>query len=115
MTKSEKALEDGGDTNSVRQVSVGQTTKSQFCDNNVKTSKYNLLTFWILNPLEQFRRIANLYFLLGKLSSWFSLVITGWYFSDNYPDVSPRSPGLSLNLSPSAALCHGKSAWQSGL
>ena len=66
MTKSEKALEEGGDPDSVRLVSVGQTNKSQFCDNHIKTSKYNLLTFWILNPLEQFRRIANCYFLLGK-------------------------------------------------
>ena len=66
MTKSEKALEEAGDPDSVRLVSVGQTTKSQFCDNHIKSSKYNIFTFWIINPLEQFRRIANAYFLLGE-------------------------------------------------
>ena len=70
MTKPGKALKEGGDTNSVRLVPVGRdrTTKSEFCDNTIKTSKYNIFSFWILNPLEQFRRIANLYFLLGKFS-----------------------------------------------
>ena len=89
MTKSEKVPEDGGDNDSVRLVSVGQTSKSQFCDNRIKTSRYNILTFWILNPLEQFRRIANLYFLFGRLSPWItSLAITVSYFSDNNPASS---------------------------
>ena len=44
-------------------------TQVKFCDNTVKSSKYNIFTFWIVNPLEQFRRIANAYFLLGKQPS----------------------------------------------
>ena len=66
----------GGDTNPVRLVHVGRgrTSKSEFCNNRIKTSKYTFYTFWILNPLEQFRRIANLYFLIGKVSPWVSLV-----------------------------------------
>ena len=79
MTKTGKTLKvDPGDTNPVRMVHVGRgrNTKSEFCDNQVKTSKYNLLTFWILNPLEQFRRIANLYFLLGKLSPKILVLLT---------------------------------------
>ena len=77
MTKTGKTLRGGGDT-PVRMVDVGQgrTTKSEFCDNQVKTSKYNIITFFILNPLEQFRRIANLYFLLGKLSPKILVLLT---------------------------------------
>ena len=45
----------------------GDKTQVKFCDNHIKSSKYNIFTFWIINPLEQFRRIANAYFLLGKL------------------------------------------------
>ena len=76
MRKMTKCLEEGGDTNPVRLVPVGRgrTRKSEFCNNRIKTSKYNLFTFWVLNPLEQFRRIANLYFLIGKVSLWISLV-----------------------------------------
>ena len=35
-----------------------------FCDNLIKSSKYNIFTFWLVNPLEQFRRVANFYFLI---------------------------------------------------
>ena len=35
-----------------------------FCDNTIKSSKYNIFTFWLINPLEQFRRVANFYFLI---------------------------------------------------
>ena len=35
-----------------------------FCDNLIKSSKYNIFTFWLINPLEQFRRVANFYFLI---------------------------------------------------
>eukprot|EP00092_Neocalanus_flemingeri_P006019 GFUD01006485.1.p1 GENE.GFUD01006485.1~~GFUD01006485.1.p1 ORF type:complete len:1188 (+),score=195.19 GFUD01006485.1:192-3755(+) len=35
-----------------------------FCTNNIKSSKYNILTFWFINPYEQFRRVANFYFLI---------------------------------------------------
>lgn len=34
-----------------------------FQNNAIKTSKYNLLTFLPLNLFEQFRRLANAYFL----------------------------------------------------
>ncbi len=34
-----------------------------FVDNEIKTSKYNIVTFFPRNLFEQFRRIANFYFL----------------------------------------------------
>ena len=34
-----------------------------FVDNEIKTSKYNVVTFFPRNLFEQFRRIANFYFL----------------------------------------------------
>ena len=43
----------------------GAETQVKFCNNHIKSSKYNIFTFWIINPLEQFKRIANAYFLLG--------------------------------------------------
>ena len=46
-------------------LSSSPETQVKFCDNHIKSSKYNIFTFWIINPLEQFRRIANAYFLLG--------------------------------------------------
>eukprot|EP00162_Nutomonas_longa_P015389 comp22295_c0_seq1/m.53328 comp22295_c0_seq1/g.53328 ORF comp22295_c0_seq1/g.53328 comp22295_c0_seq1/m.53328 type:complete len:1167 (-) comp22295_c0_seq1:215-3715(-) len=36
----------------------------KFSDNTVKTSKYNIITFLPKNLFEQFRRVANLYFLI---------------------------------------------------
>ena len=35
-----------------------------FVDNEIRTSKYNLLTFFPRNLFEQFRRVANFYFLV---------------------------------------------------
>ena len=76
MTKTGKSLKEDGEEVRLVPVGRGRSSKSEFCNNRIKTSKYNMFTFWILNPLEQFRRIANLYFLGGKLkfSPWFGLV-----------------------------------------
>ncbi|XP_073831771.1 phospholipid-transporting ATPase IF-like [Musca autumnalis] len=38
--------------------------------NHIKTNKYTLLTFLPLNMLEQFRRIANVYFLVMTIASF---------------------------------------------
>lgn len=37
--------------------------KYKYPDNSIKTSKYTILNFIIKNLFEQFRRIANFYFL----------------------------------------------------
>ena len=38
--------------------------KVEFRSNKIRSSKYTLLTFWILNPFEQFRRMANFTYLM---------------------------------------------------
>lgn len=38
--------------------------KFKYSDNTIKTSKYTFLNFLFKNLFEQFRRIANFYFLL---------------------------------------------------
>ena len=45
-------------------VSIHIYFQLSFCDNLIKSSKYNIFTFWLINPLEQFRRVANFYFLI---------------------------------------------------
>ena len=49
----------------------GAEHQTEFCSNTITSSKYNLLTFLPFNLFEQFRRVANFYFLLGSLSSGF--------------------------------------------
>ncbi|TKS73585.1 putative phospholipid-transporting ATPase IM [Collichthys lucidus] len=38
--------------------------KFSYADNHIKTSKYNVFTFLPINLFEQFRRVANVYFLV---------------------------------------------------
>ena len=40
-----------------------------------KSSKYSLYTFLPLNLVEQFRRVANFYFLVTLILTW---IIGGW-------------------------------------
>lgn len=53
------------DNASVRRVDIGET--SPHIDNTVTTSKYTIVSFFPLALFGQFRRFANLYFLLGGL------------------------------------------------
>jgi len=39
-------------------------TQVEFVDNTINSSKYTIFTFWFLNLFEQFRRVANFYFLI---------------------------------------------------
>lgn len=50
----------------IRKVTLNDTTANprEFKDNAVKTSKYSILTFLPKNLLEQFSKLANVYFLL---------------------------------------------------
>ena len=85
-----------------------------FALNNIKTSKYTLLSFLPKNLFEQFRRVANLYFLgiviltffplIGNVSPGLSavpivtiLLITA--FKDGYEDLKRHEQDSSLNNS----------------
>lgn len=54
-----------------------------YADNYIKTSKYSLITFLPLNLLEQFRRLANTYFLCLLILQWI-------------PAISPLNPITTL-------------------
>ena len=54
-----------------------------FCSNQVITSKYTVITFLPRNLLEQFRRIANIFFLVIAILQFFSI-------------FSTISPGLAI-------------------
>src|SRR6266498_1489378 len=45
--------------------------KQQYPTNKVITSKYNIFTFIPKNLYEQFRRVANFFFLLVVILQWF--------------------------------------------
>ncbi|KAJ4458775.1 phospholipid-transporting P-type ATPase [Paratrimastix pyriformis] len=55
----------------------------KFLHNRIKTTKYSLATFLFVNLFEQFRRLANFYFLLIAI---FQCI----------PTVSPTSPATSI-------------------
>ncbi|XP_066145545.1 phospholipid-transporting ATPase VD isoform X1 [Euwallacea fornicatus] len=44
------------------------------CDNRIRTTKYTLLSFLPRNLLEQFHRVANLYFIFIVLLNWFPAI-----------------------------------------
>eukprot|EP01117_Protostelium_nocturnum_P006113 TRINITY_DN2203_c0_g1_i3.p1 TRINITY_DN2203_c0_g1~~TRINITY_DN2203_c0_g1_i3.p1 ORF type:complete len:1236 (+),score=387.58 TRINITY_DN2203_c0_g1_i3:144-3851(+) len=80
--KSTEEKEDEYETNSqgMREVFVGKPEDHDFRHGNeVKTSKYTIITFLFLNTFEQFRRLANLYFLVN---SGIALI----------PSISPVNP-----------------------
>lgn len=43
-------------------------------DNKIRTTKYTLLSFLPRNLLEQFHRVANLYFIFIVLLNWFPAI-----------------------------------------
>ncbi len=47
-----------------RRAYINEPLKNNYVDNSVITSKYTLFTFIPMTLFEQFRRIANLYFLI---------------------------------------------------
>ncbi|XP_071989811.1 phospholipid-transporting ATPase IC-like [Engystomops pustulosus] len=54
--------------------------RSKYATNEIKTSKYNVITFLPLNLFEQFRRIANTYFLLLLIIQLIPQISTvSWY------------------------------------
>lgn len=60
-------------------------------DNVVRTSKYNLITFVPRSLFEQFRRVANVYFLVIII-----LMMIGWYTELFTSPLSPYSTLIPL-------------------
>ena len=52
--------------NSLRHFDVNKTSKNTrlFIDNHIHTSKYTIITFLPKNLIDQFSKLANIYFLL---------------------------------------------------
>mmetsp|Transcript_18717 Transcript_18717/g.24115 ORF Transcript_18717/g.24115 Transcript_18717/m.24115 type:complete len:1378 (+) Transcript_18717:63-4196(+) len=61
----------------------------KFCNNSIKTSKYNLASFLPVSLLEQFRRQGNQYFLLMSI-----LMLIGFYFEQVFQ--TPIQPWTTL-------------------
>ena len=71
-----------------RGLTADQQRQFDFIDNSVNTAKYNLISFIPRSLMEQFRRIANIYFLL---ISFLMLIGTYTYLFD-----SPLTPWSTL-------------------
>ncbi|KAL0490667.1 phospholipid-transporting ATPase [Acrasis kona] len=57
---------------------INKKRENRFCNNSVSTAKYNLISFIPKNLLEQFLRVANIYFLIVScLQSFSGLSPTG--------------------------------------
>lgn len=67
--------------------------QSAMADNSVVTSKYNLVTFVPKSLFEQFRRIANIYFLVISV-----LMMLGWYTDLFESPLAPFSTLIPLIL-----------------
>lgn len=67
--------------------------QSTMADNSVVTSKYNLITFVPRSLFEQFRRIANIYFLVISI-----LMMLGWYTTLFVSPLAPFSTLIPLIL-----------------
>jgi hypothetical protein len=55
-----------GAERAMRHFEINKTSKNTrlFCDNNIRTSKYTIITFLPKNLIDQFSKLANIYFLL---------------------------------------------------
>jgi phospholipid-transporting ATPase len=61
--------------NTIRRVKIlDPHPPREFRDNKIKTSKYSLLTFLPKNLLEQFSKLANVYFLLISFMQMISII-----------------------------------------
>ncbi|KAI0748707.1 phospholipid-translocating P-type ATPase [Daedaleopsis nitida] len=93
-----------------------------FCSNQVITSKYTVITFLPRNLLEQFRRIANIFFLAIAILQFFSIfstvspglvilplliVLTITALKDGYEDIKRHQSDRSINYSQVRVLAGG--------
>lgn len=77
----------------LREGVIGGEEQSAMADNSVVTSKYNVITFVPRSLFEQFRRIANVYFLVISV-----LMMLGWYTDLFESPLAPFSTLIPLIL-----------------
>ena len=77
------------DLRDVPRTATINSENTEFMNNRVSTSRYNLLSFVPKTVFMQFRRLANVYFLLQSILMW---------IGTNYPEIftSPLSPGSTV-------------------
>ena len=97
------------------EIAMFSLSSSQTCF-RFKSSKYSLYTFLPLNLIEQFRRAANIYFLVRKIIIS-TCQLRGKYISSGYadPDLGHRLPGQSRELAPLPPLHRHHHHGQAGL
>ena len=93
-----------------------------YCSNQVITSKYTVITFLPRNLLEQFRRIANIFFLAIAILQFFSIfstvspglvilplliVLTITALKDGYEDIKRHQSDRAVNYSQVRVLAGG--------
>ena len=74
-----------------REIVINGHRNKSYCNNSISTAKYDVLTFLPVSLFEQFRRIANLYFLLIAI-----LMIIGTYTNLFDSPLTPWSPLVVL-------------------
>lgn len=77
--------------------------------NEISTSKYNLVTFLPKNLLEQFSRLANLYFLVKKSIFFFLILNLGGRNLANFTR-NFKYTATTINISPIICYCGNQHA-----
>jgi len=78
---------------------IAKNALGRYCGNKVSTTKYNILTFLPKNLFEQFRRIANFYFLclaILQVRTTLCFYIFCVNSHKQIPGISPVSPLVSI-------------------
>uniref|UniRef100_A0A7S0TB62 Phospholipid-transporting ATPase n=1 Tax=Chrysocystis fragilis TaxID=1411660 RepID=A0A7S0TB62_9STRA len=88
VVEAAKAAGEAAPAGEARRVVIG--APSPFCDNTVTSSKYTLVSFFPVALFGQFRRFANLYFLLGGLLMFFGEQTN--YFLSPYQSSTTLGP-----------------------
>ncbi|KAJ1528456.1 hypothetical protein ONE63_006867 [Megalurothrips usitatus] len=113
-------VSDHGD---VRRIPIGRTASSPYPNNKLVSSKYTVWSFLPLNMFEQFRRIANFYFLVATVivmsinspvSPWTSLlpllfVVTVTAVKQGYEDYMRHRSDQEVNRAPVSVIRNGVS------
>ena len=84
----------------------------EFCSNHIKSSKYTLLTFWVLNPFEQFRRMSNFIYLIMAVVQ--VVKRESWLVLKQFSDVPARATSVSLGHSAAPCACDGRVYGEAG-